>query len=174
MMTNFEEHSGFILNIYFDKGYGFIHSEIDNNNYYFKIYSLQNKIILNDKVIFIIDKTKNNKVAISIRKIFTNKNGINFIPRINSNHIHLELNDFFPTIIEYVKDYNEDFLELEHEFPHSIGKTFCISTKTNSRIIYGIRKGRIGHSRFILDEEPEDCNTITCVLKKIDNYYLII
>jgi hypothetical protein len=67
-----------------------------------------------------------------------------------------------------------NFLELEHEFTQSIGKTYCISTKPNNRIIYGIRKGRIGHSRFILDQEPQDCNSITCVLKKIENYYLII
>ncbi len=67
-----------------------------------------------------------------------------------------------------------EIIEYEYEFPFEIGKTNCIKTTFENKIIYAIRKGRIGHTRFVMDSAPIGCKHVFLVLKKIEEGYLIL
>src|SRR5690606_12018996 len=104
--------------------------------------------------------------------VYINKFGHIFIPRINSHHIHLDLNKYLPQIIDSINtDKCDDLIEMEYEFPNYIGETQCIPTSSDSDIIYCIRKGRTGHSRFILNTKPIPCKHISAVFKKVEGAY---
>lgn len=174
MKTIKEELFGRITKIDESKGFGFIRSEADGKSYYFKTRSLQNKIVVNNIVVFITTESKTGTVADAIRKVFTNSHGVRFAPRINANHIHLDLDKFLPVITAEIKDYQTDFVEIEHKFTEIVGKTECIPINSTDKIIYAIRIGRNGHSKFVLGREPMDCDSIFCILKKLASHYVII
>jgi hypothetical protein len=164
---------GQILKINWEKGFGFL--ICNSQNYYFKIRNCIDKVNVGEKVAFEKNETNIGLVAIAIRKVYENEIGTLFIPRINYHHIHLKLEDFLPDIIDRIKiDPSEEIIEFEYEFPSVIGKTYCIKTNLENKIIYAIRKGRMGHTRFATDEVPQDCKHLFLVLKKIEEGYLIL
>lgn len=125
----------------------------------------------NDDVIFIIDS----KGSISaIRKLYTNSCGIKFYSRIIKSHIHVDLENFLPIIIEQISNSNENYIEKEFAFPNVIGKSDCVRTDEFDKIVYAKRKGREGNTRFVLNRYPEDCKTIFAAFKKIGNKYSIM
>jgi exoribonuclease II len=108
---------GQILKINWDKGFGFLNS--CSQNYYFKIRNCIHNVNVGDKVAFEINETNNGPEAIAVRKVYENKLGTLFIPRINFHHIHLKLEEFLPLIIDKIKiDLNKDIIEFEYEFPY--------------------------------------------------------
>jgi hypothetical protein len=157
---------GHILNIHSERGFGFVSSD-SSKNYYFKTRDCNYSAIIGDSVAYEISKTPNGNVAQTIRKIYTNKKGIKFIPRINQHHIHLDLDKYLAPIIGTVENSkNDDVFNVEYEFPTPIGKTCCISTNPGDEILFAIRKGWYGHSRFVLNSSPLDCKHVFAVFKK--------
>ena len=125
----------------------------------------------NDDVIFIIDS----KGSISaIRKLYTNSYGIKFYSRVITNHIHIDLDEFLPNIINKISNSDIDYIEKEFAFPNIIGKSNCVQTDVFDKIVYAKRKGRNGNSRFVLNRNPEDCKTIFAAFKKNGNNYSIM
>lgn len=168
------EHQGIAVKIDRDKNFGFVYSEIDNKNYYFRISSYCNKINYADKVAFIIVNKDHGEWATAVRKIYENSLGQKFIPRINSNHIHLDLDLYLSKIIDRIGELNGEFFTKEFEFPEIIGKTIYVQTDDDDQIVYAIRNGKSGHTRFVLNREPIDCRHITVVLKKTETHFVII
>jgi cold shock CspA family protein len=174
MKDELPEYHGKIKMIDKSKGFGFIKSEIDNVDYYFKTPSLQEEIQLNDKVAFLLENKNERQFASAIRKIYQNKDGLVFIPRINSTHIHKGIEQYLSHIFDRIAKSEEEFIVKEFEFPEIIGKTTCVTTYQDDKIFYAIRKGRFGHTRFVENREPVDCNYMTIVLKNVATHYLII
>ena len=115
----------------------------NDNNFNFDIRSHLNKLNLNDDVIFLVEK---NNTATAIRKLYTNIHGIEFSARVDARHIHIDLDIYLPALIENISNNVEDYIEIEHEYPHVIGNSECVRTNEHDNIIYGKRKGRKGYS----------------------------
>lgn len=165
---------GKIIHINFDKGFGFVSSKT-TQNYYFKIRDCNYHLNKYDIVYYEVEETTKGICAKFIRKTFLNNSGLIFVPRINSQHIHLDLDKYLPEVINEVKSDNyEDIIELEYKFPYKIGQTHCLQTHSNDNVIYGIRKGRLGHSRFVLNSYPQDCNHLFAIFKKTEEVHIIL
>ena len=117
MKEELPEHYGEIKMIDRSKGFGFIISGIDNNDYYFKTASLQGEIQPNDKVAFLLDNRNEKQFATAIRKIYQNKFGIKFIPRVSRTHIHKGIEPYLPIILDQISDINADRIVKDFEFP---------------------------------------------------------
>src|SRR5690606_31348708 len=92
---------GQVIKIYKEKGFGFLLS-INSESIYFKIRDTNCAISIGDKIAYEIRKTEKGNTATAIRKVYINKFGHIFIPRINSHHIHLDLNKYLPQIIDSI------------------------------------------------------------------------
>jgi len=166
--------TGRIVHIDKNRKFGFLISK-DSKNIYFKLRNCQYEVKVNDFVAFKTIDTSKGTEAVALRKIYINKNGIVFIPRLNRHHIHVVRNELIEELINNVEFYTEsDIVEIEYEFPMPVGYTKCVPTSGNDKIVYAIRKGRKGHTRFVLNRSPKACRSIFAVLKKIDEGYLII
>ncbi|MBP7508945.1 MAG: hypothetical protein KA807_14125 [Prolixibacteraceae bacterium] len=174
MNQKLPEHTGRIIKLDKIRGFGFVCSEDDQNNYYFKVSALHGEFHMNDAVSFLVN-TKNDKTfASAIRKVYQNSVGIKFIPRIVGTHIHEGTEPLLKIVFEQILDLNSAFLEKEFTFPSIIGKTTCVETSDDDTVFYAIRKDRKGHSRFVLNREPEDTQSLTVVLKRASDHYIII
>jgi hypothetical protein len=173
-MTNFkkqkDELTGKIVKLDFEMGFGFIRSDVDGVDYYFKLANSVAGLCKNDSVIFLLEKS----VASAVRKIYINSHGVRFYSRINQNHVHLLLEEYLPLIIDNITNYDKEFLELETNLTFYVGKSDCVETDESDSIIYAKRKGRTGYTRFVLNREPIDCNSVFLVLKRTEIGYLII
>lgn len=165
---------GQITSINWERGFGFLNSG-NLEALYFKIRDSNYRVAIGDIVAYEVNETEKGHSATAIRKVYINSAGVKFISRINQHHIHLDLNEYLPHIIEKITlDPYEEIIEFEYEFPFYIGETHCIPTSPNDKILYCIRKGRIGHTRFILGATPQKCKHIFAVFKKIEIGYIIL
>jgi len=168
------DHIGVIKMIDITRGFGFIKCLQPQKDYYFKLNSLHEVVNPSDEVAFIVRKTLDKEVADAIRKIYTNNYGIKFIPRVNRTHIHEGVESYLPDIYERITEYSEDKNVQEFEFQSIVGQTICVTTDDNDVIFYAIRKGRLGHTRFVINREPQETNFITVILRKLTGYYQLI
>lgn len=168
------DHFGVIKMIDINKGFGFISSDTDDKEYYFKLRSLHEPVKPNDIVAFIIKTNKFDSHADAIRKIYTNDHGVKFIPRINRKHIHAGVESFLPDIYEQITEFSKESIKRDFQFPTIVGLSDCVTTVDNDIIIYAIRKGRLGYTRFVINREPEPTRWITIVLRKLSSYYQVI
>ena len=174
MDTHLQEYTGNIIKIDWDHGFGFVYSDNDKNNYYFKIASLNSEMQLHDNVVFLVNHLNGNSSAQAIRKIYQNKVGINFIPRVSKTHLHKGIEPYLSGVIDQILDLNSERIEKDFPFPSIIGQTTCVSTDENDKVFYAIRKGRLGYTRFVLNREPEDTSFLTIILRRLSDYYHII
>lgn len=65
-------------------------------------------------------------------------------------------------------------IKMRVDFKKIIGKSNCVPISEKDEIIYAERVGRYGHSKFVLNREPEPTKSATIVLKKTLNYYKIL
>lgn len=174
MKEEFLEHIGLIKMIDINRGFGFITCILSQKDYYFKLNSLHEAVNPFDEVAFIIKKTLDKESAYAIRKIYTNKYAIKFIPRVNRKHIHEGVESYLPDIYERITDNTQEKIVQDFEFPSTVGKTICVETDNSDIIFYAIRKGRLGHTRFVINREPKDTKHITVILRKLSGYYQLI
>ncbi len=166
--------TGKIINLNWERGFGFLNSD-NSEAIYFKIRDAYNNVAIGDKVVFEEHTSGKGRSANTIRKLYVNKAGVVFISRINQHHIHLNLDEYLPPIIDNLcLDNSKNIIEFEYEFPDYIGLTHCVPTKPNDKIIYCIRKGRLGHTRFIVGSKPLKCKHVFAVFKKIEIGYVIL
>nr|WP_315232353.1 hypothetical protein [uncultured Flavobacterium sp.] len=168
-----KEEQGQITKLFPDKGIGFVKSEKNQVEYKFRMKSCLFNVGVNDYVVFLIQENTNNATA--IRKLYVNKNGIKFTSRVDQSHIHCDLEAFLPRIIDEIENDNENFIELEYEFPFIIGLSECVGTDETDQIIYAKRINRNGHTRFVLNRKPENCKIIFAAFKRsVDKTYIIL
>lgn len=97
------------------------------------------------------------------------------IDRPNS-HLHEEVAPILADALSRLNTCNSPFIEVEVDFNRIIGKTICVKTNSNDRIVYAQRVNRNGFSRFVLDRSSEPSSKVTVVLKKTNKTgeYLLI
>lgn len=70
-------------------------------------------------------------------------------------------------LVDFTQVDERGFISQTVEFPENIGYQECVPTTDKDNIIYAQRSGRKNVSRFALDREPEQCNSIFIVLRNI-------
>ena len=168
-----EEYQGYIRKIDKERNYGFIHSDKNGIDYYFKPKYCKYQLKLNDPVAFLGEIVEESCNASAIRKIYVNKCGIKFVPRIDIHHIHVNLDVNLPFVIDTITDLNEENVEKETKLPNITGISECVPTDGTDQIIYAIRGKRLGHSRLVLNREGIDTNFIFTALLRLETHYLI-
>jgi hypothetical protein len=60
-------------------------------------------------------------------------------------------------------------------FPGSIGYSTCVTTEPSDEIIFAQRQGRKGgYTRFVVGKKPRETSSLTVVLKKTDEGYILL
>ncbi len=165
---------GKVKMINYDNGFGFIKSDKFPENIYFKTSGLINTLAKGELVGFEVKNSVKGPIALFVRKIYTNLHGIHFISRPNHRHIHLDMEKYMSSIIDTIDNTDNEFIEKEIYFEEIVGFSECVETNSSDQIFYAIRKGRIGHSRFVKNRNATATNSIFIVLKRIEIGYLII
>lgn len=114
-----------------------------------------------------------NDLEIKPKTKYLSKDGFLIIVGKNS-HLHGEIVNILPDIIGKLECDNRYFISEQIDFPYEIGKTTCVKVDDNDEIIYALRIGRKGYTKFVKNREPEPTNSATIVLKKTNNIYIII
>ncbi|NRT15271.1 cold shock CspA family protein [Flavobacterium sp. 28A] len=130
-----EEFIGQVEKVYPEEGHGFISSLCLQENIYFELKGILKNLNETDSVAFIIERHNKNMKANLVRKVYTNDSGIKFVSRVDNTHNHVDLDKFMPLIGNFIKDYNEDFIEKEFTFDFVIGTTECIQTDISDEIM---------------------------------------
>lgn len=172
--NNKKEVLGKIIKMDKLRGYGYVRSTENGKEYSFKLYAQNGDLNVNDDVIFLMNFDRNNIFASAVRKYYTNSYGIKFFPRVNDTHMHVDLEKHFPLIVNHIVDTSEAFLTEVYQSDTPVGQAECVKTCDDDKIIYAIRKGRKGYTRFVINRVPEETNYITIVLKKGELGYVII
>ena len=99
------------------------------------------------------------------------KNGVYVYDRKNS-HFHEEgglTKDLLKEAIEKIEFRKKvgSVRNIVVNMDKVIGKTSCVSLYKDDHVIYVYRKGRIGRTPMVKNRDPEDCDSVTVVLKKI-------
>jgi len=173
MKRRMQELTGCIKMMNSPKRFGFIAIE-GGDDIYFQYRDLEDgKLIEGDEVQFIVNVKGGRKYASAIRRIYLNSKGVKFVNRVNS-HLHNEVREVLPEMIDKIDGMECDFDVQEIEFDRVVGKTICVPASEGDDVVYAIRKGRNGHTRFVKDRESIDCNTATIVLKKMSEGTVLI
>ncbi len=92
------------------------------------------------------------------------------------SHIHNGVVRLLPDALARIESKGRKFFVEEVDFGHPVGETICVSTGPGDQIVYAKRPKRWGHSRFVLNRQPEPCSSMVVVFKKAeeDNLYILI
>lgn len=171
-MKGAREIFGEVKRIHTSNEYGFIKS--NSGDFYFKLKDAQNKIKENDRVRFVANSCEERQWATCIRKVFINREGIQFVPRINSSHLHDDVDYYLPELINNIENLDGQKIIKQVDFPGIIGESSCIPFEEDQPVTYAIRKGRVGHSRIVYGLPPVKSSSITVVLLKVENFFIIL
>lgn len=90
------------------------------------------------------------------------------------SHLHAGVLELLPEALGRISSLGRNFLTEEIDFGRVIGQTICVQTEPQDQIVYAVRPGRQGHSRFVLNRQPEDCTCLVVILKAEDGGYKMI
>lgn len=102
------------------------------------------------------------------------RSGEMVVDRFNS-HLHNGVARLLPDVLAHIESAGRKFLVEEVVFEHQIGETICVSTGPGDQIVFALRPGRRGLSRFVVNRKPEPCSSIVVILKAGDcGEYILI
>ncbi len=111
--------------------------------------------------------------AANVTRAYLSNDGFCVVDRPNS-HLHDGIESQLEMIIKSINCNDRSFFTQQLDFNYNVGLTECVKTDQNSEILYAVRKGRQGYSRFVKGRDPEPTSSITITLKKTSDYYIII
>lgn len=76
--------------------------------------------------------------------------------------------------LERLDPCGREFIEEEVSVKESIGNTQCVRTVDGDGIVFARRPGRKGLTRFVKNREPEDCDSVFVVLKKVRQHRYVL
>lgn len=168
------EHKGHITHFDPKTSIGLVRSDFDGQIYSFEHLAKSYFPSVDDPVVFFITKINAKKSVTGIRKVYINSSGISFIPRLEESHIHLYLEQYLPLVMDKINSIEHKFISKTFSFNRIIGKSLCVATTDQDDIVYAIRKGRSGHSRFVQNRQAEDSTQLSLVLSRQQQAYRIL
>lgn len=89
------------------------------------------------------------------------------VDRYNS-HIHQNVLELLPEAFEKIQLGKEEFMVVQVDFDRIVGQTTCVETDSGDKIVYAQRPKHQGLTRFVKNRLPEDCSSVTVILKEAD------
>lgn len=96
---------------------------------------------------------------------------------LDRNPSHVSTSDHIAVrrALAMVEPEGRDFIQQEVVFPNPIGFTQGVHTTPEDTIVYAKRVGRMDLTRFVKGREPEPCNSVFVVLKRLRrNIFLLV
>lgn len=158
------------------KGYGYISYDFGKEFYFHKSSIRSASLKAGDEVCFHLSPSKKFASlfeAVELRKVYRSKDGQPIFNRVNS-HLHSGIEPILGRIAEQIHCQDRVFIQQEISFDAVIGKNILVRLNAGDEIVYAVRKGRTGYTKFVLNREPEECRTVAIVLKGVESGYLIM
>ena len=156
--------------------FGFIQS-VTGGSLFYKSSSVKSKSVqAGDYVTFIqIPSSKHlgEFEAVNVTKAYQSQDNYLIVDR-PSSHLHDELENILPSLAKLITCNDRQFLTEQVDYPDFIGYTTCVKVNAQDEIVYAVREGRTGYTKFVKNRKPEQTNCITMVLKKTNDFYTII
>lgn len=169
-------YTGIVTKYSKNEGFGFISNE-NLEEIYFHTQSCSNyNIGVGSPVTYIkgLSRTQNVKTeAFNLTRAFISNDG-QFVVNRPYNHIHKGVESKLEEVIQRISCNGRPFFTQQIDFNCVIGQSKCVEVNENDPIIYAIRDGRKGHTKFVKDKQPEQTNSITVVMKKTQDFYTIL
>lgn len=172
---NIDQH-GKVKFINHDKNFGFIESN-SFGDLFFSAKSAQGGTLKKgDEVFFKLSASRkypDQVEATMLRKLYRSKDGYLIVNRLN-NHLHSGIDEILQEITGQIECNGRSFIQEEIKFDREVGKCILVEVDESDEIVYAIRKGRSGHTKFVIGREPELCKSVAIILKKIESGYIIV
>lgn len=84
------------------------------------------------------------------------------------SHLHPSVASLLPEALARVDSQSRQFLVEEVDFCRLVGETICVPTGSGDEIVFALRHGRRGLTRFVKNREPEPCSSVVVILKRDD------
>jgi hypothetical protein len=96
----------------------------------------------------------------------------------STSHVHdnPELEKYLTTALGKIVSNNQNFIEGEVDFGETIGLSRCVTTLPTDEIIFAMRIGRKGYTRFVKHRDPEPTSKLTIILtkdKQTNGYFVL-
>lgn len=90
-----------------------------------------------------------------------------------NSHMHKSVRALLPEIFKNIYTM-EPFMVYEYVFDRVIGLNHCVETGAVDEIIFALRSGRRGPTRFVKKRKPEPTNKAVVILKQVEDGYILI
>ena len=151
-------------------------TDFNGNTLPFRFSSVRDEITTNNLVGFSIEmsqSTNNRREAAFIQRAFVSKDKRLILDRRDS-HLHKGVAPYLKKACAQIMCDKKKTVKTQVNFSKVIGETICVPTNEEDEIVYIVRQGRYGHSRFVLNKEPVPTKSLTIVLRKTRHYYKIL
>lgn len=101
----------------------------------------------------------------SERAVGVTQDGLWVFDRSNS-HLHPEAEPYLADALAVITLGEREFAVECLDFQRPIGWAHCVATAPGDQIVYAVRKGRAGHTRFVLGRQPEPSRLLTVILRR--------
>ncbi len=94
----------------------------------------------------------------------------------HNSHLHEDVVAVLPEALGKISSGKRNFLKEVVEFGHPVGHSICVVTGPGDQIIFAQRPKRFGLSRFVINRQPEECQSVVVILKRADDVggYILI
>lgn len=93
-----------------------------------------------------------------------------------TSHVHPNpaIEKYLPLALSRIEPNGREFFVETVDFGEIIGEANCVETTEGDDIVYAMRVGRRGLTRFVRGREKTPTSKVTVILKKIDDGYILI
>jgi hypothetical protein len=91
--------------------------------------------------------------------------GFAVVPRYSA-HDHRLRRDLLAAALARVHTRGRRFLKKEISFPQVVGMTTCVETSGDDEVGFAPRPNRAGQTRWVFGRQPEECNSVCCILMR--------
>lgn len=102
------------------------------------------------------------------------KSGELVTDRSDGSHIHESVRPYIVEALARIDAEQKIFLVEEINFGREIGKSVCVLTNENDKIIFAQRPNRFGLTRFVIGKAPEPCSSVVVILKRTEEQSYIL
>lgn len=174
-MVSNEIHFGKVTELIMSQKEGII-TDFNGNTLPFRFSAVRNEISKGNIVGFSVELSRGEnrrKEAQFIQRAYISKDKRLILDRRDS-HLHQGVAPYLKKACAQIICEKRKLIKTQVNFNQVIGETICVPTHKDDEIVYIVRQGRYGYSRFALNREPLPTKSLTIVLKKTRNYYKIL
>lgn len=147
----------------------------DERVYEFPLYELRDDLQKGDLCAFRPEPPYGKRIVPHfVQRAYVSKDKRLIIDRRHS-HLHAGITSELVTkICAQITCGKEKTIKQQVDFDEIIGTTNCVSITPDDEIVYAVRLGRFGHSKFVKHRAPIPTQSATIVIAKANHHYKIL